>query len=699
MNEQELIQLNEYYNIILEKYTIEHGKENSVEFEQFLKSVLFERNGIDILLNCKSQSKKFILVELVRLSNYDYLSNKCTDENREQLFIEIDNIIEDIQYMIIEYCKKSTNIDISKAKVLYKNYIQNFAASRLEAYVQTIKGTNLLNNMFTLKNLSTNIINDEDIDYFWNYLFDFCAINRIANICKITSLNRELVNEKSSLKRRDIILEIDIILSESININKNIPDYFVNLINVYHSKTCNKIADNMGQRFITGMFLNIDINNEVRILEKYLNSLCDIFEKKQNYPINLIIDQNTVFNKIYQMIKLKILPEEINIKFEDIFDKRLNRKNIKVPDMKEYDKYFLEEDEMPNEVFKKFFDDISVIGFKEGIIPIRYLEFIIKQMIFFDSKAGILKERQYFKIFEDFARNKVKVLSGEDAFVIFSYKLDEKIIGFYRSGGMIEFNSKCFYNDYRCTYNLVAIFHEIRHQMMNVSEKNSEYNHLSYMILKEEIISELDMFFYDKNYDNLYTEIDAELFAYDSTLNFLETIAINKLNTNYIAILECLRKYRNKIFESFNNGKSKIIKGQKIEDIEKYFDDVVKEVPNLINNYPILRVEYNDDGTRKSLKRILEDYIIISREKKNRLGNYDLYKYVLFTRVGADKKEYSELLEVDIPKDLSDSTKNTIEKLRHAVTNRGFDLSNQNIEGNDKKIISGILTPLDDGRY
>ena len=52
--------------------------------------------------------------------------------------------------------------------------------------------------MFTLKNLSTNIINDEDIDYFWNDLFDFCAINRIANICKITNLNIELVNEENN---------------------------------------------------------------------------------------------------------------------------------------------------------------------------------------------------------------------------------------------------------------------------------------------------------------------------------------------------------------------------------------------------------------------------------------------------------------------------------------------------------------------
>ena len=117
---------------------------------------------------------------------------------------------------------------------------------------------------------------------------------------------------------------------------------------------------------------------------------------------------------------------------------------------------------------------------------------------------------------------------------------------------------------------------------------------------------------------------------------------------------------------------------------------MVKNNPDLLKRNQILRVEYNEDGTRKSITQIFEDFTTICRVKENRMGNYDLYKYILLSRAGRDIDEMENFEKCEIPEDLSDSSKKALSLLRAGIIERSLSKKLDK----DERIIPGKLDSL-----
>ena len=114
------------------------------------------------------------------------------------------------------------------------------------------------------------------------------------------------------------------------------------------------------------------------------------------------------------------------------------------------------------------------------------------------------------------------------------------------------------------------------------------------------------------------------------------------------------------------NGR--LFRDRKTSEIKKCHD--LLEHPDILEDIPVLKIEYNDNGSRKPLKQIFEEFLVSMGEKENRIGNYDIYKHIFFSRAGIEPEQLESLKQVQIPEDLPDSVKRAVTKLREIVVSR-----------------------------
>ncbi len=173
---------------------------------------------------------------------------------------------------------------------------------------------------------------------------------------------------------------------------------------------------------------------------------------------------------------------------------------------------------------------------------------------------------------------------------------------------------------------LLTCFHELQHAKQNNISKLDEngYMTLNYYKKSQELfIVKNDYDFYYKHHDKFYSEIDADIFACEQALNFLKKYSKERYNE--------IRDY------GVNYLSRKILAKEKYNDIFliKQIDFLVKQNPDYVKDNIVLQLEYNEDGSKKSilgiveqlnLKKVHEDviyYIII----KTILGNnFDVIK-------------------------------------------------------------------------
>lgn len=152
-----------------------------------------------------------------------------------------------------------------------------------------------------------------------------------------------------------------------------------------------------------------------------------------------------------------------------------------------------------------------------------------------------------------------------------------------------------------------TVFHEMRHAVQKDKIDNGKFDYLSYNILKEEIISEYDMDYYKNNYKSIFAESDARKEGLLGTLDFL-----NGLNSDFVQVIKDNIE-SNYIFESQNTiyrNSDKQVSIEKISfiDVSDYLSLLIKGNQKILIDNPILNIEYNIDGTRKSIEQLLSDF-------------------------------------------------------------------------------------------
>ena len=104
--------------------------------------------------------------------------------------------------------------------------------------------------------------------------------------------------------------------------------------------------------------------------------------------------------------------------------------------------------------------------------------------------------------------------------------------------------------------------------------------------------------YYHQNHGEFYIENGADVFGYDKTLEITEQL------DGYRDVVS-LDLFRKRIKES----RGRLINPLKFQEREALFDEYFtpENAKKLIDKYPILKKEYNPDGTRKSAVQMIHD--------------------------------------------------------------------------------------------
>ena len=157
-------------------------------------------------------------------------------------------------------------------------------------------------------------------------------------------------------------------------------------------------------------------------------------------------------------------------------------------------------------------------------------------------------------------------------------------------------------------------------------------NYLTYNFIKEEIIEEYDTKFYNDNYNKIFMESDARKGEILGALEFLSRLnpdfvkAIrNDFESEYVAESEEHTIYTDSK-KKFPIGKENYI------DISEYVGLLIQSNTQILEENPILSIEYNEDGTKKDIYTLLQEFE--KQKVKNDIdyrGLYSIY-YGLITK-------------------------------------------------------------------
>lgn len=667
------------------------------EFKQFFNEVFYSENGIEKLLDDSDERttlyRTHIELALLKFGSYEFISTCCnrkifknsTKEQRELLFKKLDSRIKKIQRMLIEFSKNPNNSDYIEeytrnSRKLYLNYLRNYAPQRLKDYTETSIDVQLFQGIMQIKELSLQELAYEDL---FDESLNFENIYDLSNVLNIVKLYVRLKDTKTVEERENIFKQIDMLTLKGISMHGLFPG-LTNLINTASINSICKVIDNIPIRInMCDESEKADISEELNLISRIVRSLSN-YNREPDDSVNLL-SSSIFFNKLIQISKLGILSEEDQSKLNKILNDSLMPETIKVPDMSAFDEYINSRNRMPDKEAKEFFNSTMKILLKDGLIPSKYSEYLIIQLLdvnsFFYKNINAV---QRTIIMENFARNRAKSLCDKDIYISYSTNLKQ-------TNTVGEHTKRCvrlLLTSYdiplvNTVVDIVTMHHELRHEQQSQSMDDNNNDYLTYMMIKEKVLSSDDYNFYNRNYDYMYNELDAEYFGLKATINFIKSLASNNLKntTEYRTIVNKLEERKRSLEERFLNANIKTDKdGEKIE-INSAVQQKIMESPELLEKYPVLQVEFNKDGSKKSLEQIFSEFTVVCREKNNRLGNYDLYKYVLLSNV--DKEFDGEKLI--IPDDLTPITKLALEKLKKSLINAREKIEDKTLELNENE--------------
>ena len=166
-------------------------------------------------------------------------------------------------------------------------------------------------------------------------------------------------------------------------------------------------------------------------------------------------------------------------------------------------------------------------------------------------------------------------------------------------------------------YGLQIIFHEVAHvaqnsilerDVINNLKSKDLYTYKTYVAALETVVRKADKEFYDKNYSNLSKEIGADKIGLTEAMN-----VIKKYSPKLYDSVD-RNEYKKKIDEYIKKlefTSSVVIYGKSNEDFVKGIDGLctlyVKDHIEILDKYPILKIAYNIDGTKKSVIELIEE--------------------------------------------------------------------------------------------
>ena len=343
---------------------------------------------------------------------------------------------------------------------------------------------------------------------------------------------------------------------------------------------------------------------------------------------------------------------------------RLSSKYKEEIDLKKYNlnkKISIEKD------FVSFLEDIKKYRIKYGIIP---EEICICANKFYNNNKDIMRLCNIDLIRHYLIKNGIK-----------------DICVFYDSE--IEVGAKGLANKKTLSIkdiNLSSImFHEARHVIQfNNIENDKNYNGYNYNILKDYILyNNMDISVYNRNHQRYYFEIDADIEGQKEYYKILEKInLVSEAEKEKMAKLDETEQFKIAMASYLNVNGYNYEKGI-------LFDDIIQKNNNLLNQYPVLQIEYDNLGKRKTMLDILksmEDELNQNRRTKEEIMKISNCIFGEFYEVKDIDETLNSLINYHFQNSvILEIEKNLISELQTLINNdRNLDVEN-NFEENRKK--------------
>lgn len=132
---------------------------------------------------------------------------------------------------------------------------------------------------------------------------------------------------------------------------------------------------------------------------------------------------------------------------------------------------------------------------------------------------------------------------------------------------------------------------ELQKHLQRSKEYSMTYDENIYRFIKENIIYNEDTLYYDINKNYFDHQIDLKT----ETNKMLNELANNPLFSDFDFISEINIENNNMIKNTKNYNM-----------VDTYIDSILIKKPKLLKEYPLLQMEYNPNGSRKSLKELME---------------------------------------------------------------------------------------------
>lgn len=484
----------------------------------------------------------------------------------------------------------------------------------------------------------------------------FGEIDKKQIIENIDFFVEQIHSINAEFDKSDIYIEILELISDNPELKNKYTDVIIN--NLYEEKN-EELDLSSKEAFETSVVLKKITEDEMWKWDKYSkfrknNILNCIKQKLKEENIDLIGNKSLCifYDAItHNIINLNEDEAEIIAEYEKIISKLKNSDKFV-----EYTEIIEKNDEIPKDNIKDFMNEIKIYRMKNGRIPKKYYNYIIKETI-----LGNIDKMEYEDVIKhclvDMEDENLKKIGINNCSIGFKSE-GENLNGSYIDNKMVLSQTE-FEND-ELLQTINTLIHEGRHAQQEKEIHENQYDYNLYKMLKEKIILENEMLFYNDNYFDMENEFDARIYACMKTYEYLLEIG---LTPEKIAEMEdsLMEKEISKNFDHNRSVKKYREEYKSINEIflhSIYYGISIRKSldPNLnmdcIDKYPILQVEfeYDDHGRikRKSndkIKAELDEKLETIHDEEERKKIIEFYNKIIEEHEKSKNNEQSNSKE------------------------------------------------------
>ena len=588
----------------------------------------FVKDNVELLIKAISQNQVQDLYDKA----FETIENEPIDDEKieKNISIFVENIKSTNQYMHNISSQERRIIDILPNRYIRQNIEQCFSIFEKDTY------PNLLIKCFDYKETET--IDEEEI----------------KNVLKQI---KGLIDAKYNINNFFDKFDIDKCWENAIAkipqefIEKN-PEYIIELLG-------KNIPDESKKRFLEILPEKVIRDNEDK-LELKVNSK-NVQSCRRYFKYLLSDDGKTLLksdfgSKIFNFINYSNSTDIDFVEMKKSLEELKN--NILVPDMNKYSEYLPEDysKELPSmdiDTFGNFVNDLESLKILNGYIPEEYCDYIIKQKL---SKDSILNQNlnTYLPILKRAFEDKLHYMLSKEGIEGYTIEFFEKkgnTLGYHnKSEKIIGFLDENLINLNESDSHIInTAYHEVRHAIQAKHYYTTDFSLLDgtrYNMIKEEIIRDDENAFYERNYTRMYCEIDARLAGTRGQAEYLKYLGIpeeeiiESVGNTQISLRESVEK--NKAEENYNieYASNKVDRDGRIVSISQKALELIMKKPNWVEKYPVLSLEFDENGERKKTPEILSSAMACGNESVR-----DIYMKILGIEVQVGLDEAAATLE------------------------------------------------------